>query len=220
MLFRSYDPIRDFAPVAMVALAAYIFVVHPSVPTKNLKEFIALAKARPGQLRYASAGVGSTPHLCTELIKSMTGIDILHVPYKGGAPAMIDTVAGHAQANCTSVTNAAPLIRQGRIRAIGLTPNKRSPVLPDVPTLAEQGLKDFDVSQWMGILAPAKTPQPVIDRLHKAIAQVVNSPEYAKFIRDQGGDPALMAPDEYTALMKTELERWGKLVRAIKVTAE
>ena len=113
----GYDTLRDFVPVALVALAPYIIVVHPSVPARNLKELIALAKANPGKMRYASAGVGSTPHLCTELLKNMAGIDMLHVPYKGGAPAMIDTIAGHTEANCTSVTNAAPLIKQGRIRA-------------------------------------------------------------------------------------------------------
>jgi tripartite-type tricarboxylate transporter receptor subunit TctC len=216
----GYDTLRDFAPVAMVALAPYIIVVHPSVPAKNLKELLALAKARPGQLRYASAGVGGTPHLCTELLMSMAGINMQHIPYKGGTPAMIDTLAGHTDALCTSVTNAAPFIKQGKIRGIGVTPLKRSPMLPDLPTLDEQGLKGYDVSQWMGIMAPAKTPPAIVQRLHQAIAQVVNSPEYSNFIRQQGAEPALMTPDQVTALMRAELERWGKLVRAIKVTAE
>jgi tripartite-type tricarboxylate transporter receptor subunit TctC len=216
----GYDTLRDFAPVAMVALAPYIIVVHPSVPAKNLKELIALAKSRPGQLRYASAGVGGTPHLCTELLMSMAGINMQHIPYKGGTPAMIDTLAGHTDALCTSVTNAAPFIKQGKIRGIGVTPLKRSPLLPDLPTLDEQGLKGYDVSQWMGIMAPAKTPPAIVQRLHQAIAQVVNSPEYSNFIRQQGAEPALMTPDQVTALMRAELERWGKLVRAIKVTAE
>jgi tripartite-type tricarboxylate transporter receptor subunit TctC len=216
----GYDTLRDFAPVAMVALAPYIIVVHPSVPAKNLKELVALAKARPGQLRYASAGVGGTPHLCTELLMSMAGINMQHIPYKGGTPAMIDTLAGHTDALCTSVTNAAPFIKQGKIRGIGVTPLKRSPMLPDLPTLDEQGLKGYDVSQWMGIMAPAKTPPAIVQRLHQAIAQVVNSPEYSNFIRQQGAEPALMTPDQVTALMRAELERWGKLVRAIKVTAE
>ncbi len=216
----GYDTMRDFAPVAMVALAPYIIVVHPSVPAKNMKELIALAKARPGQLRFASAGVGGTPHLCTELFMSMTGITMQHIPYKGGAPAMIDTVAGHTDLYCTSVTNAAPLIRQGRIRGIGVTALKRSPVLPDLSTLDEQGLKGFDVSQWMGVVAPAKTPPPVVQRLHQSIAQVINSPEYSKFVHQQGAEPALMGPEEFGALLRVELERWGKLVRAIKVTAD
>ena len=216
----GYDTQRDFVPVAMVALAPYIIVVHPSVPAKNLKELIALAKARPGQLRYASAGVGSTPHLCTELFLSMAGIKMLHVPYKGGTPAMIDTIAGHTEALCTSVTNAAPFIKQGKIRGIGVTPLKRSLVLPDLPTLDEQGLKGYDVAQWMGIFAPAKTPQPIVQRLHQAIAQVVNGSEYANFVRQQGAEPALMTPDEVNTLVRVDLERWGKLVRAMKVTAE
>jgi len=216
----GYDTMRDFTPVAMVALAPYIIVVHPSVPAKNLKELIALAKARPGELRFASAGTGSTPHLCTELLMSMTDIKMQHIPYKGGTPAMIDTLAGQTQALCTSVTNAAPFIKQGKIRGIGVTPLKRSAVLPDVPTIDEQGVKGFDVSQWMGITAPAKTPPAIVQRLHQAIARVVNDPEYANFVRQQGGEPALMGPDEFGALMRTELERWGKLVKAIKVTAE
>ncbi len=216
----GYDTLRDFTPVAMVALAPYILVVHPSVPARNLKELIALARARPGEILFASAGVGSTPHLCTELIMSMTGITMTHVPYKGGTPAMIDTIAGHAHANCTSVTNAAPMIRQGKIRAIGVTPGKRSVVLPDVPTLDEQGLKGFNVSQWMGILAPAKTPPAVVQRLHQHIGRVVNDPEYAKFVVQQGGELALMGPEEFGALLRSELERWGKLVKAIGVTAE
>lgn len=216
----GYDTQRDFAPVAMVALAPYIIVVHPSVPAKNVKELIALAKARPGELRFASAGVGSTPHLCTELFMSMAGIKMLHVPYKGGTPAMVDTLAGHTEVVCTSVTNAAPFIKQGKIRGIGVTPSKRSPVLPDLPTMDEQGLKGYDVSQWMGIFAPAKTPQPVVQRLYQAIAQVVNQSEYANFIRQQGAEPALMTPDEVNALVRADLARWGKLVKAIGVTAQ
>lgn len=216
----GYDTARDFAPVALVALAPYIFVVHPSVPAKNLKELIALAKARPGELRFASAGTGSTPHFCTELLMSMTGIKMLHIPYKGGTPAMIDTLAGQTEVLCTSVTNAAPFLKQGKIRAIGVTPLKRSSVLPDVPTIDEQGVKGFNVSQWMGIAAPAKTPPAIVQRLHQAIARVVNDPEYANFVRQQGGEPALMAPDEFGALMRSELDRWGKLVKAIGVTAQ
>ena len=216
----GYDTLRDFTPVALVALAPYIIVVHPSVPAKNLKELIALAKAHPGKLRFASAGTGSTPHLCTELFMSMAGINMLHIPYKGGTPAMIDTIAGHTQVSCTSVTNAAPFIKQGKVRGIGVTPLKRSPLLPDLLTLDEQGLKGFDVSQWMGIVAPAKTPQAIVQRLHQDIARVVNSPEYSKFIFQQGAEPALKGPEEFGALIRADLERWGKVVKAIKVTAD
>ncbi len=215
----GYDTLRDFAPVAMVALAPYIIVVHPSVPAKNMKELIALAKSRPGELRFASAGVGSTPHLCTELFLSQAGIKMLHIPYKGGTPAMVDTIAGHTEVLCTSVTNAAPFIKAGKIRGIGVTPIKRSPVLPDLPTMDEQGLKGFNVSQWLGIVAPAKTPQPVLQRLHQEITRVVNSAEYVKFIRAQGAEPAPMSPEEFTDVIRTDLARWGKLVKAVKVTA-
>lgn len=216
----GYDPLRDLTPVALVAIAPYIFVVHPSLPAKTIPELIALAKRRPGELLFASAGTGSTPHLCTELLMSMTGIKMTHLPYKGGAPAMIDTVAGHAHLNCTSVVNAAPMVRQGRIRALGVTPIKRSVVMPDVPTVDEQGVKGFDVAQWMGIAAPAKTPPAVVQRLYKEIARVVNETDYAKFIVLQGGEPALMNPEEFGALIRADYERWGKLVKSVGVTAE
>jgi len=216
----GFDTQRDFSPVAMVALAPYIIVVHPSVPAKNFKELVALAKARPGELLFASAGIGSTPHLCTELMMSMAGIKMTHVPYKGGTPAMVDTIAGQTQVLCTSVTNAAPFIKQGKIRGIGVTPIKRSIVLPDLPTLDEQGLKGYNVAQWMGILAPAKTPPAVIQRLHQDVSRVVKDPEYVKFVISQGGEPALSTPDEFSAILKDELNRWGKLVKAIGVTAE
>jgi len=216
----GYDSLRDFAPVAMVSLAPYIIVAHPSVPAKNLKELIALAKARPGELRFASAGIGSTPHLCTELMLAQAGIKMLHVPYKGGTPAMVDTIAGHTQVACTSVTNAAPFIKQGRIRGIGMTTMQRSPVLPDLPTFDEQGLKGFDVSQWMGIVAPAKTPPPIIQRLHQEITRAINSPEYSKFIQAQGADPAPMTPEAFTAVIRADLDRWGKLVKTANITVQ
>ena len=216
----GYDTQRDFAPVAMVALAPYILVVHPSVPARNVKELIALAKARPGELRFASAGVGSTPHLCTELFMSMAGINMLHVPYKGGTPAMIDTIAGHTEVLCTSVTNAAPFVKQGKIRGIGVTTLKRSPALPDLPTIDAQGLKGYDVAQWLGIFAPAKTPPPIVQRLHQAIAQVLNSADYTNFVRQQGAEPALMTPDEVNTLVRADLARWGKLVKSLNLSAQ
>ncbi len=216
----GYDSQRDFTPVAMVALAPYIIVVHPSVPAKNLKELIALAKARPGELLFASAGTGGTPHLCTELLMSMTGIKMTHVPYKGGTPAMVDTIAGQTQVLCTSVTNAAPFIKQGRIRAIGVTPIKRSSVLPDLPTLDEQGLKGFDVSQWMGVFAPARTPAEVVQRLYQDVARIVNDAEFQKFVLQQGAEPSLKNSEEFSALVRAELERWGTLVKSIGVTAQ
>ena len=216
----GYDTLRDFAPVAMVASIPYIIIVHPSVPAKNMKELIALAKAQPGALRFASAGTGGTPHLCVELLKTVAGIDMLHIPYKGGAPAMIDTIAGQTQLYCSSVTGAAPFIKQGKIRGLGVTTLKRSPVLPDLPTLDEQGLKGFDVAQWMGIAAPAKTPQPIVQRLYQDIARVVNSPEYTKFVLQQGSEPALKGPEEFGTLIRTELDRWSKLVKSARVTAD
>lgn len=221
-LYKSlgYDPLRDLEPITLIAGVPHLLVVHPSLPAKSVKDLIALAKARPGELLFASAGTGGTPHLCTELLMSMAGIKMTHVPYKGGAPAMIDTVGGHTQLYCTSVTNALPMLKQGRIRTVGVTPMKRSLALPEVPTLDEQGLKGFDVAQWMGILAPAKTPSAIVQRLQQEIARLVNESEYNKFIVQQGGEPAYMAPDEFSALLRSELERWGKLVKAVGVKPE
>ena len=151
---------------------------------------------------------------------SMAGINMLHVPYKGGTPAMIDTIAGHTEVLCTSVTNAAPFVKQGKIRGIGVTTLKRSPALPDLPTIDAQGLKGYDVAQWLGIFAPAKTPPPIVQRLHQAIAQVLNSADYTNFVRQQGAEPALMTPDEVNTLVRADLARWGKLVKSLNLSAQ
>lgn len=211
----GYDTLRDFAPVAMVALVPYIIVVHPSVQATNIKEFIALAKAQPGKLHFASSGSGGTPHLCGELLKTVAGINLVHVPYKGGAIAVVDTVAGNAQMFCPGVTGALQFVKQGRLRALGLTTLKRSPLLPDLPTLHEQGLTGFDAASWMSIVAPAKTPQPIVRKLSEEIARAVNHPEMKNFILQQGAEPTVMNPEQLGAFIRAEIEKWGKVVKQI-----
>ena len=211
----GYDTLRDFAPVAMVALVPYIIVINPSVPAANLKEFIALAKAQPGRLHFASSGSGGTPHLCGELLKTMAAIDLVHVPYKGGAPAIVDTVAGQTQMFCPGVTGALQFVKQGKLRALGLTTLRRSPLLPDLPTLDEQGLSGFDASSWMAIVAPAKTPRPIVQRLYEEIARAVNHPEMKNFILQQGSEPTVMNPQELGAYIRTEIDKWAKVVKLV-----
>ena len=216
----GYDSQKDLAPVAMVANVPYMLVVHPSLPVKNVREFIALAKARPGQLLFASSGNAGTPHLCWELFKSMAQIDIVHVPYKGGAPAMMDTIGGQTQMYCTGLIAATPQIKAGRIRPIGMATLERSPIMPDVPTIAEQGLPGFNVASWFGIMAPAGTPAAIVQRLHAEIARILETAEMRKFLLSQGAEPMLMEPSKFAAFLKAETEKWGKVVKAANLKLE
>ena len=216
----GFDPIRDFEPIARFAVIPYMVNLHPSVPAANLKELIALAKARPGQLNYASASTGSLPHLCGELFKLLAGIDMTHVPYKAGAPAVVDLVGGHVQMYCTGITSVLPLILAGKVRGIATTTLNRSPLLPDVPTANESGLAGFDVVSWAGILAPANTPPPVIRQLYDAIALSVNAPDMKNYMLSQGAEPALLDPAQFGAYLKAEIAKWAKVVKAANVKAE
>ena len=213
----NHDNQKDLTPVAMVANVPYMLVVHPSLPAKNLRELIALAKARPGQLLFASSGNAGTPHLCWELLKSMAKIDIVHVPYKGGAPAMMDTVGGQTQLYCTGLIAASPQIKAGRLRAIGMATLERSPVMPEIPTVAEQGLPGFNVASWFGIMAPANTPGAIIQRLYAEIAKITETADMRKFLLSQGAEPMLMDPPKFTEFLRAETEKWGKVVRDAKL---
>ena len=213
----NYDSQKDLTPVAMVANVPYMLMIHPSLPAKNVKELIALAKKRPGQLLFASSGNAGTPHLCWELFKSMAGIDIVHVPYKGGAPAMMDTVGGQTQMYCSGLIAGSPQIKAGRLRALGMGTLERSPVMPEVPTIAEQGLPGFNVGSWFGIMAPAGTPAPIVQRLHGEIAKVVATAEIQKFLLSQGAEPMLMDPPKFSEFLRAETEKWGKVVRGAKL---
>jgi tripartite-type tricarboxylate transporter receptor subunit TctC len=213
----NYDNQKDLAPIAMIANVPYMLMIHPSLPAKNVRELIALAKARPGQLLFASSGNAGTPHLCWELFKSMAQIDIRHVPYKGGAPAMMDTVAGQTQMYCSGLIAGGPQMKAGRLRALGMGTLTRSPVMPEVPTIAEQGLPGFNVGSWFGIMAPANTPAPVAQRLYGEIAKIVESADMKKFLLTQGAEPMLMDPPKFSEFLRAETEKWAKVVKAAKL---
>lgn len=216
----AYNPQKDLAPVALVAVVPYVLVINASLPVKNLEEFIAYAKARPGKLTFASSGVGGTPHLCIEMVKAMAGINLLHVPYKGGAPAVVDTIGGQTQAYCAGLAATMPHVRSGKLRALGVTTLKRSASAPDLPTLDEQGLKGFDVNSWGAIFVPAKTPKAVIETLHTAIAAVMNTDAMRETLVKQGMDPLLLGPKELAARIRTESDSWAKVIKNAGIKLE
>jgi len=216
----SYDPLRDLTPVARFVNVPYAISIHPSIPAANIKEFIAYAKTRPGKLHFSSSGSGGTPHLCGELLKTMAGIDLVHVPYKGGAPAMVDLLGGQVQMYCAGITAGLPHAKTGRLRLIAATTLKRSAVAPDVPTAHESGLAGFDVASWISIMAPAKTPRPVIQRLYDEIVKITNEPAMRNYIISQGAEPALQTPEEFSAYLKEEIAKWAKVVKAAGVKVD
>jgi tripartite-type tricarboxylate transporter receptor subunit TctC len=216
----AYDPQQDLAPVALIAVVPYLLVINASLPVKNLEEFIAYARARPGKLSFASSGVGGTPHLCVEMLKMMAGIDLLHVPYKGGAPAVVDTISGQTQAYCAGLAATMPHVRSGKLRALGVTTLKRSAGAPDIPTLDEQGLKGFDVNSWGAIFVPSQTPKRVIETLHTAIAAVMNTDAMRNTLVKQGMDPVLLGPQALAAHIKVESANWAKVVRTAGIKLE
>ena len=210
----NFDNQKDLAPVAMVANVPYVLVVHPSLPVRNMRELIALAKSRPGQLLFASSGNAGTPHLCWELVKSTAKIDIVHVPYKGGAPAMMDTVGGQTQMYCSGLLSASTQIKAGKLRAIGMATLERSPIMPELPTVAEQGLPGFNVASWFGIMAPANTPTAIVQRLHGEIAKITESAEMKKFLLTQGAEPMIMDAPKFSEFLRGETDKWAKVVRS------
>lgn len=216
----AYNPEKDLAPVTLVAVVPYMLVINASLPVKNLQEFIAYAKARPGKLSFASSGVGGTPHLCVEMLKVMAGLDLLHVPYKGGAPAVVDTISGQTQMYCAGLAATMPHVVSGKLRALGVTTLRRSPGAPDMPTLDEQGLKGFDVNSWGAIFVPSKTPKPVIDTLHQSLAAVMNNDDMRNTLVKQGMDPLLLGPAELGALIRDESARWAQVIKASGIRAE
>ena len=213
-----YDPLRDFAPVARVGETSYLLVVHPSLSSKSVAELIALAKARPGQLNYASAGVGSPLHLAAELFKWMTGTNLVQVTYKGGAPAVTATLAGETQVVFGSVTTTLQLVKAGRLRALAVTSAKRSPLVPDLPTVAEAGVPGFELVNWYGVLAPARTPKSIISKINREIAQIMAMPDIReRVLQNQGIEPIVSTADEFAALLKNEVAKWRKLTKAVGI---
>jgi len=220
-LYRSiaYDPYKDLAPVAKLADYPMALIAHPSVPANNVKELVALAKARPGSLSYGSAGIGASGHLAGELFNSVEGVNIVHVPYKGGAPALADLVAGRIQVMFLSVSLSAPQLKQGRIKVLAVTGDKRSDKLPDVPTTAEQGFPDVQALLFSSLLAPAATPAAVIRRMNSEVVKALRAPEVVARLTDLGAVPAPSSPEQFARILKRDGERWGKLIRERNIHA-
>lgn len=215
-----FDPAVDLAPVAPMASTMNLLVVNPSVKANTVKELIALAKANPGKMTFASSGNGGTIHLSGELFKMMAGVDILHVPYRGSGPAMIDLVGGRTNMMFDNLPSALPHVQAGELRALAVTGSARSRVLPDVPTIAEAGLPGYEATTWFGVFAPARTPQPIIDLLNRAINDVLNNPEVVDQIRKMGGEPMHMTPTEFKHLIAADTEKWRKVVKTANVKLE
>ncbi|MBI3043175.1 MAG: tripartite tricarboxylate transporter substrate binding protein [Betaproteobacteria bacterium] len=214
-LYRNprYNTLKDFAPVTRVASAPYVLIVNPSLPAKSVKDLIALAKLKPGNINFASGGNGTGTHLSGELFKSMAGINIVHVPYKGASLGMTDVMSGHVQMMFTGVPTALTQVRAGRLRALAVTTTRRVQVLPDVPTVSEGGLAGYEVAPWWGVLAPAETPRIVIRKLHADIVDVLQQSALTKQFSAQGAEPIGDTPAQFAAKLKAEYEKWGKVVK-------
>jgi tripartite-type tricarboxylate transporter receptor subunit TctC len=221
-LYREvgYDPIADFAPITLGITVPNILVVHPKVPVKSVQELVALAKAKPGQVAFASAGTGTTGHLALELFRMSAGIDVTHVPYKGGGPALTELVGGQVHALFSIALAATPQIKAGRLRALAITSARRSPVAPDLPTVAEVGFPGYEVVGWFGWLAPAKTPQAVVMRLNGEIVKVLRMAAVRDHLLSQSTEPVGNTPAEFAAVMKHERDKWARVIRDAKITME
>ncbi len=215
-----FDPVKDFIPVILTATTANILVVHPSVPANSVQELITLAKAQPGRLNYASGGSGTTSHLAAELFKTMAGVEMVHVPYKGGGAAYTDLISGQVQLYFVGIPGTVQYLKAGRLRALAVTTPRRSPAAPEVPTIAESGLPGFSATTWWGILAPAGTPQPIIARIDFEVARILKAPEVRAKLDAQGFEPVASTPESFGAFMRSEIELWAKAVKASGARAE
>lgn len=213
----AYNPVRDFAPVALVAMVPNVLVVNPAVPARTVTELIALARAKPGALTASSGGQGSAAHLAIEYFKQASATDILHVPYKGTGPAVTDLIAGQVTMTMTGLPPLLQHIRAGKLRALGVASRTRLPQLPDVPTLIESGMPGFEATQWYGVVAPAKTPAPVVDQLASQIRRSLAQPELKQRLENEGAQPSDMGPAEFGRLIQEEIARWAKVIRAAKI---
>jgi tripartite-type tricarboxylate transporter receptor subunit TctC len=215
-----FDPIKDFAPITLVATQPSVLVVHPSVPVKSVKELIALAKAKPGQLNYASSGNGTPPHLSAAMFSNMTGVQLIHVPYKGAAPALTDLLGGQVQLMFATIISVGPHLSSGRVRPIAVTSAKRSAALPDLPTIAEAGVPGYEATAWFMLLAPAKTPAALIERMSRDTAEIVKRADVKDRFAKEGAEALGTTPAEAAAYLKSEIARWGKVVIAAKIQPE
>lgn len=208
-----YDPLRDFAPIGLIGTIPMVLVVHPSLPVRNVKELITLARGRPGEINFGSAGQGATTHLAVELFILLSNIKLTHVPYKGSPQAVTDLVAGNVQLGIPTMPAALPFIKSGRVKVLGVTTAKRASNLPDVPTLNEAGVKGYEAALWTGLLAPAGTPQPIISRLNGEIAKIVELKDVQEALARQGAEAQTSTPQEFAAFLKSEYAKWARVVK-------
>ncbi|MFZ9529515.1 MAG: tripartite tricarboxylate transporter substrate binding protein, partial [Burkholderiales bacterium] len=216
----GFDSIADFIPISTLGDQSFLVAVHPSLPVRNLKEFIALVKPRPGQVNFASAGVGTSPHLSMELFLVMTGLKMLHVPYKGSGPGVTDLVAGHVPAMMPNMLSAQPHIKSGRLRALGVTGSKRAPGAEDIPTIAEAGVPGYEAVQWYGLLAPAATSRDIIIKLHTGVVRALQNPDVRQRLLNDGAEPVGSSPEEFTNYLRAETAKWAKVVQAAGIKPE
>jgi tripartite-type tricarboxylate transporter receptor subunit TctC len=216
----NYDPVKDFAPISLVATVPNVMITNPAVEAKNLQEFIALARSRPGAMNYGSGGAGTSNHLAGELFNIVTGAKLVHVPYKGVNLAMQGVLAGEIELVFIGIPAALPHIKAGKLRALALVAPQRSPALAEVPTVAEAGLKDFEVTTWYGVLAPAGTPRPIVSRLNAELVKIMHAPDVKERLAAMATDPLTSTPEEFAAYLKREIAKWGDVVRKANVKAD
>jgi len=211
---KPFQLMRDFVPVAPVNYSDLLMVVHPSVPAKDLKEFLAELKAKPGALNYASSGPGTPYHMAAELFKAMSGTDIVHVPHKASGEARTAVIGGHVQMMIDAITTTAPTVQSGQVRALGTTGKARSKLLPEVPTIAEAGVPGYEATIWLGFMAPTGTPQPIIDKLNAEINKVLTKPEVREAWVNQGAEPLVMSPAEFDTYLRADIDKWAKVIQS------
>jgi tripartite-type tricarboxylate transporter receptor subunit TctC len=216
----GFDPLKDFAPVTLMATLPSLLMVHPSLPVKNVKDLVALAKAKPAVLTYASTGNGTSPHMLMEMFRWMAGVNLVHVPYKGASPAMIDQISGQIDVAFSTAIAALPFVQQGKVRAIAVSTRERFPPLPDLPTVEQGGIKGFDGSSWQGVVMPANTPRDMVSKVNAELAKMLKAPDMKEKILQQGGIASGNSPEEFAAFIKSETDKWAKVAKAAKVRVE
>ncbi len=215
-----FDPIRDFAFISLAVESQNLVVAHPSFPPKNVPELIAFSKRHPGKINFASSGTGTTVHLSAELFQFMTGVKWVHVPYKGGGPAAVELLAGQTSLMFANLPTVIQYARSGKLRALAVTGAKRAPAVPEIPTVAESGIPGYDVTNWFGVSAPAKTPRAIIDRLNSEIMRALNAPDLRERLTSQGADPVGSTPEQFTAFIQNEIAKWAKVIKAAGIKGE
>ena len=214
-----YDPLRDLTPITLVSIVPAVVAVHPSVPAKSIKELVALAKTKPGQMTYSSSGNGGTAHLSGLMLQTMAGIDIIHVPYRGTGPALTAAMSGEVSFTAGNIISSLPMVKAGRVRALAVTSEKRSPVLPDVPAVAET-IPGYSAGPFYGVLGPGGMPAELVNRIRNEIVKILHAPEMKNRLSAEGGEPIGSTPEVYAALIRSETERWGKVIKAAKIQPE